>query len=354
MVRVNSLNCYVATPAQSTTKGIIMSLPQLKLVGWWKSMQPWKTRGICSANSSAQHLLLDGLDHRIPKKNIVNTYSYTACTTVYICNYAHIMTGIMNMKAHWIKPCNALRYIKATSTNVCRKIDELRPWRCCLAMIFGTIWYLCETAKVCWHVWCAHWPAQAVLRHAGGVSRLRTWVIFGGPEAVVFWAASTFAVAISRSLEAVWSKKIDSETGVAFRRAQCATLWFPCFPLRIWRAQEWFHGSMSWFSGEEPVHEQKCLDPPQRLTTLLSAFLIFLWPQCWLSSFSWGVNNWSNQNCLNVDNNHDPFLSCNPPLSGHRRKPSWGTPSFGMNYCCAMEFLCLLVCGGFDRNTRTL
>lgn len=29
------------------------------------------------------------------------------------------------------------------------------------------------------------------------------------------------------------------------------------------------------------------------------------------------------------------------------------TPTFGMNYCCAMEFLCLLVCGGFDRNTRT-
>ena len=108
MVRVNSLNCYVATPAQSTTKGVIMSLPQLKLVGWWKSMQPWK-KHLGSVLLILQPNIFFWMVW-IPKENIVNTYSYTACTTVYICNYAHIMTGIMNMKAHWIKPCNALRY----------------------------------------------------------------------------------------------------------------------------------------------------------------------------------------------------------------------------------------------------
>lgn len=125
MVRVNSLNCYVATPAQSTTKGIIMSLPQLKLV---VKIDAALKKHVGSVLLILQPNIFFWMVW-IPKENIVNTYSYTACTTVYIyiCNYAHIITGIMDMKAHWIKPCNALRYIKATSTNVCRKIDELRP-----------------------------------------------------------------------------------------------------------------------------------------------------------------------------------------------------------------------------------
>jgi len=47
------------------------------------------------------------------------------------------------------------------------------------------------------------------------------------------------------------------------------------------------------------------------------------------------------------------FMAVCPDFLEKSPYMSKSTPSFGMNYCCAMEFLCLLVCGGFDRNTRT-
>ena len=104
MVRVNSLNCYVATPAQSTTKGIIMSLPQLKLV---VKIDAALKKHVGSVLLILQPNIFFWMVW-IPKENIVNTYSYTACTTVYI--YIYVIMHILS-QALWTWKLTGLNHV---------------------------------------------------------------------------------------------------------------------------------------------------------------------------------------------------------------------------------------------------
>ena len=107
MVRVNSLNCYVATPAQSTTKGVIMFLPQFKLSVVVKIDVAITERHWCVP---LIHLFLDGLDPlgEHSQNIFINCMQYSA----NICTHVMYHYKRYTANTHWIKQRNASHIYK--------------------------------------------------------------------------------------------------------------------------------------------------------------------------------------------------------------------------------------------------